>query len=66
VPSGIWELDVGAASVTASVRADGGRPVAAISISGPSLRNKAEMFPTYGDLVKEAAGQVAATSEPDW
>ena len=57
---GDQELDYGAVSVAAAVRPDGGRPVAAVSISGPSSRITADLFATYGDLLKPAAAEIAA------
>lgn len=53
------ELTDGIVSVGASVRPDGGRPVAAVSISGPSTRMPAEVLGQYGKLVTAAVVEVA-------
>lgn len=54
------EFNVGVVSVAAAIRPNGGRPVAAISITGPASRMKPDLLATYGRLVSAAAGAVAA------
>ncbi|MFJ9542721.1 IclR family transcriptional regulator [Streptomyces sp. NPDC101225] len=53
------ELSDGIASVAACIRSAGGRPVAALSISGPTARITARVRPHYGELVRDAAARVA-------
>lgn len=55
------ELTEGIVSVAAAVCPGGGRPVASISISGPSTRLKAQQYKTYGKLVSDAALELAAS-----
>lgn len=57
---GDQELDIGAVSVAAAVTTEGGRPLASISISGPSLRITSNLFEDFGKLVDAAANEMAA------
>jgi IclR family acetate operon transcriptional repressor len=53
------EMTDGITSVAASIRPNGGRPVAALSISGPSARMTSDVCSGYGPLVVTAADEVA-------
>jgi IclR family acetate operon transcriptional repressor len=55
--SGEWRDDI--AAVAAPVLGRGGRPVASISISVPSMRMTEDLYPEYGRLVIEAAATLA-------
>ena len=52
------ELELGLSAVAAPVR-DGSGSVAALSISGPSMRLELERLLSYGKLLCEAAGRLA-------
>ena len=54
------EVTEGVISVAACVQPDGRRPIAAISITGPSSRLPREVRAGYGQLVVAAASDVAA------
>jgi DNA-binding IclR family transcriptional regulator len=56
----VAERQQGVASVSAPVRAPGGRVVAALSVSGPIDRISTQPGTRYGPLVAEAAARVAA------
>ncbi|GLZ05608.1 IclR family transcriptional regulator [Actinomadura sp. NBRC 104412] len=55
--SGEWRDDI--AAVAAPVLGRDGRPVAAISVSVPSMRMTADLYPEYGRLVIAAAATLA-------
>lgn len=58
------ELIDGISSVAASIRLGNGRPVAAMSISGPSTRVVPALFTPYGRAVAAAAAEVSARLAP--
>lgn len=51
---------VGVVSVAASIRPGEGRPIGAISISGPSSRITPDLHDSYGELVMKAAAEISA------
>ncbi|GCE38858.1 transcriptional regulator, IclR family [Rhodococcus wratislaviensis] len=57
------ELSNGTVSVAASVRPGGGRPIAAVSISGPTVRMSPEVHRAYGKLVAAATCEIASQLE---
>ena len=54
----VGEREAGVASVSAAVRDGEGRPVAAVSVSGPIERTGRQPGERYGDAVVAAAGRV--------
>ena len=54
------EMADGIVSVAAGIRPGGGRPIAAISVSGPVTRMTSELRIKYGQQVSAAAAEVAA------
>ena len=54
------EMAEGIVSVAASIRPGSGRPIAAISVSGPVTRMTPELRTKYGHQVSAAAAEVAA------
>jgi len=62
------ELELGLSAVAAPVRDGSGSVVAALSVSGPSMRLKRERLQSYGKLLCEAAARLSAglaqVSEP--
>ena len=54
------ELLDGVVSIAASIRPDGGRPIAAVSISGPSSRITPDLHVIYGKKVALAAADISA------
>lgn len=54
------ELTEGIVSVAAPVRPDGGRPIAAVSISGPTTRMSEEVMGQYGKLVMAGVLEIAS------
>ena len=55
------ELMDGIVSIAAAIRPADRRPIAAISISGPSARVRPEDFSRYGQLVESAAKEISAS-----
>jgi IclR family acetate operon transcriptional repressor len=53
------EASDGVASVAGAIRPGGGRPVAAMSISGPVSRVRPDIYQLYGEKVKAAAEAVS-------
>lgn len=53
------ELLDGVVSIAASIRSTSGRPIAAISISGPASRLSQDVFARYGKLVTTAAAETS-------
>lgn len=54
------ELAVGIVSMAAAIRPGGGRPIAAVSISGAAARMTAEVHRSYGQRAAAAAAEIAA------
>lgn len=54
------ELAIGIVSMAAAIRPGGGRPVAAVSISGAAARMTVEVHHSYGEKAAAAAAEIAA------